>query len=211
VSIAAQGADLITYAKGRQPLFEIHESHLAELICWIASSPAGNAGSLQAGLRRLAEDMKLRVAWPEPSIDLPGPERDAADLFELSYELTDAIELLMHRRGMTENEAIEEFRRIQRRRAIAAAIQADPEADVTALVTRDETPEIAEPIAGQDPSVVTPDMGVPRGNGQAGGPTVEVIPQVTVIAPIRSDEPIPVDLSRVSGPVPGWDPDTEVG
>jgi hypothetical protein len=125
VSIAAQDADLITYAKGRQPLFELHEGRLASLICKVGASPPAKSGGLVPGLLRIASDTSLRVSWPEPSIDLPGQQRDLADQWELEHELTDAIEILMRRQGLTEPEAIEQYRAVQRRKVIAAGIVAD--------------------------------------------------------------------------------------
>ena len=128
VSIAAQDADLITYAKGRQPLFELHETHLAQLVCQIGACPVAGLPSLEGVLRAFADDPSLRVAWPEVSIDLPGQDRDNADRFELQYSLTDPIELLMRRQGLTEEEAIEQFRAIQRRTGRSQAmLAADPD------------------------------------------------------------------------------------
>jgi hypothetical protein len=138
VAIAAQDSDLITYAKGRQPLFELHETKLAALVCRIAACPAAGLPSLSAELSAVADDPALRVAWPEISIDLPGPDRDNADTFELSYDLTDPIELLMRRQGLTESEAIEQYRAIQRRKQIAATLAADPSAVITEFVANDD-------------------------------------------------------------------------
>ena len=127
ISVTAQEAGVIAYSKGRQPLFELHETRFFQLVARIGGcAAAGLPSSLTLALNVVADDPSLRVAWPEVSIDLPGPDRDTADTFELTYDLTDPIELLMRRQGLTEEEAIEQYRSIQRRKSIAAALQADP-------------------------------------------------------------------------------------
>ena len=75
---------MITYSKGRQPLFELHETRLAQLVCQIGACPVAGLPSIEASLRAFADDPSLRVAWPEVCIDLPGTDRDNADTFELS-------------------------------------------------------------------------------------------------------------------------------
>jgi hypothetical protein len=193
ISIAAQDADLITYAKGRQPLFELHEGRLAALVCKVAASPAGGLPGMAAALLKVAADPSLRVAWPEPSIDLPGPDRDNADTFELANDLTDPIELLMRRQGLTEAEAIAQYRAIQRRKGIAAALQADPLA------------VIDEPDSGGDPEQeevardpfeagqVPPDMGIGENVPSPSiSPESQVTPNVSVTVAVSGTEPIPV-------------------
>ena len=196
ISIAAQDADLITYAKGRQPLFETHETRLAALICRIGACPiSGTPGTLKPALNQVATDPSVRVAWPEPSIDLPGPDRDQADLFELSYDLTDPIELLMRRQGLTEPEAIEAYRGVQRRKAIATALQADPLADVgefaaVAGTTADAEPETPDSDAPDD--APTADMGIEGGRMPDPQSDPEaIVPTVSATVAVTPDMPIP--------------------
>ena len=202
LALAAQDADLVTYAKNRQPLFDLHEAHLAELICYVASSAPGNP----PGLLALAEDMNLRVAWPEPSLDLPGPDRDNADLFEITYELTDTIELLMKRRGLTEQEAIAECRKIARRKAIAAAIASDPEADVAPLLPAEPASDV-QAGEGVDGEVVTPDMGVPGGvkPSDRAAPAESITPSITATVVVPPSEPIPLDPQYLAPVSTSWD------
>jgi hypothetical protein len=191
VSIAAQDADLITYAKRRQPLFELHETKLAQLVCRIGACPVAGLAGLSGALTAVADDPSLRVAWPEVSIDLPGPDRDQAETFELSYDLTDPIELLMRRQGLTEEEAIEAYRGIQRRKQMAAALQADPEA-VVPPASDDQTTELDDDgdklgVDGGENA----DMGVagPSSNNQA--PPVTGQPNVSVTVAVDPQMPIP--------------------
>jgi hypothetical protein len=195
VSIAAQDADLITYAKRRQPLFELHETKLAQLVCRIGACPAARLAGLQAALSAVADDPSLRVAWPEVSIDLPGPDRDNADTFELTYGLTDPIELLMRRQGLTEPEAIEAYRSTQRRKQIAAALQTDPNAAVPA------------PSGGNDEAAVldddndalgvdggeNADMGIQRSTDETPGASPAIVnPIMSATVAVDAQMPIPV-------------------
>jgi hypothetical protein len=191
ISIAAQDADLITYAKGRQPLFELHESHLAALVCRVAASPAGNSGTLAPALAKVAADSSLRVAWPEPAIDLPGPDRDNADTFELTNDLTDPIELLMRRQGLTEPEAIEQYRVIQRRKLIALKLQADPESVIPAGIS--DEPEAELPSEGDpDHGEPIPVMGVgPNLQSLERTPEDQLAPNVSIAVAVSPSEPIP--------------------
>ncbi len=188
ISIAAQDADLITYAKGRQPLFEMHEARFAALVCRIgASPPACSSAALQSALLKVASDPSVRIAWPEPSIDLPGPDRDQADQFELNHDLTDPIELLMRRQGLNECEAIEAYRQVQRRKMIATALQADPNARLP-----------KKPVSADDFTIEPDDfphlsdMGI-----EAGAMPVKPIdavppnPTVSVTVAVTPDMPIP--------------------
>jgi hypothetical protein len=187
VSIAAQEASLITYAKGRQPLFELHETRLTALVCRVAASAGEAAGIAPAELLAVAADPSLRLAWPEPAIDLPGPDRDTADTFELANALTDPIELLMRRQGMTEPEAIEQYRAIQRRKAIAAALAVDPAAPVEEPEPEEGEPELPEgdrsPFGGS-----AADMGIVGVEVPAPDTTAPSISVTTVVTP---NEPIP--------------------
>jgi hypothetical protein len=194
IAIAAQDADLITYAKGRQPLFELHETHLAALVCHIASTAGGSSGIAPELLTAVARDPSLRCAWPEVSIDLPGQQRDQADTFELTFDLTDPIELLMRRQGLTEPEAIEAYRAIQRRKLIAAALQVDPTAAVPEPQA-DSAGEVIDSPDGQGDNAeeaIVPDMGV----GEQ-GPTPQtqasntVQPNVSVTVAVDPKFPIP--------------------
>ena len=191
ISIAAQDADLITYAKGRHSLFELHETRLAQLVCRIGACPAAGLESIAAELTAFADDPSLRVAWPEPSIDLPGPDRDTADQFELQTGLTDPIELIMRRQGMTEEEAIEQYRAIQRRLQIAAALSADP----TFVVEEPESDQTELPDFGDKGEMqgANADMGLTavEGSGVVAQQATADSPSVSVTVAVTPQMPIP--------------------
>jgi hypothetical protein len=194
ISVTAQEAGVIAYSKGRQPLFELHETRLAQLVCQIGACPVAGLPSLEAELRAFAEDPSLRVGWPEVSIDLPGPDRDNADTFELTNDLTDPIELLMRRQGLTEDEAIEQYRAIQRRKKIAEALAADPLA-VIEEPPDDQTVEL--PDAGDVDDLgggKNADMGVQggfQGPSPLAGADPNVTPNMSVTVAVTPQMPIP--------------------
>jgi hypothetical protein len=113
-------------------------------------------------------------------------------------DLTDPIELLMRRQGLTEPEAIEQYRAIQRRKQIAAALVADPAADVaTMLIAGDDQAEgEGEGIERADGQGVnaetTPDMGVREaGPTSATAPPAGAQPNVSVAVAVDPRFPIP--------------------
>jgi hypothetical protein len=198
VAIAASDADLITYAKGRQPLYELHETRLVSLVCRIAASVGAAAGIAADLLGAVAADPSLRIAWPEPSIDLPGPDRDNADTFELVNDLTDPIELLMRRQGLSEPEAIEQYRAIQRRKQIAAALQADPMAELEletpadGQVDDDESKDRPDGQGENAEAALTPDMGIgENGPSPETAPASDAQPNVSVTVAVDPQFPIP--------------------
>jgi hypothetical protein len=195
LAIAANDADLITYSKGRQPLFGVHETSLFALICQVGGSPRGNMGSLSSRLLAAAYDPSLRVAWPEPSIDLPGHDRDLADGWELNAGITDPIEILMRRQGLTEEEGIAQYTSVQRRRALAVKISADVVANpVDPAIDPDPTPDLTmydDPDRTDDGSVA-PDMGI-ESSGEPSPyaqPEDSVNPSITATVVVTPRTPI---------------------
>jgi hypothetical protein len=194
IAIVAHDADLITYSKGRHPLFEIHEGSVCALSCRIA---APWTPDLRPELMDVALDPTLRVAWPEVAIDLPGQARDQADQFELTIGLTDPIELLMRRQGLTESEAIRAYANVSRRKKIAEALDSDPMADVSGLAPmQGEEGEAAEEIdelmgraEGTQPG--PSDMGIADGRPPTGPEEPEGSPSVSVTVAVDPQYPIP--------------------
>lgn len=215
LGIAAMDADLITYAKGRKPLFELHESRIAALACGIgarALSGVLSGGSeedanLAFELGVAAADPSLRVSWPSIQIDLPGQERDIADGWELDRMITDPIEVLMHRQGYDEGEAIKAYISTRRRRKLVEDLEADPSIDpavslaeggmstddalslIDGSVEDQSPPERTEDEEGNE--ILTPDMGIeeePRPDVPANDAAV---PNLTLSVGIMPNEPIP--------------------
>jgi hypothetical protein len=191
LSIAAQDADLITYAKGRQPVWDRHENTVMGLVARIGACPLARTGALAPKLAAVAADPGLRVVWPEPYLDIPSRDRDDSDGWELANELTDPIELLMKRQGLTEPEAIDSFRNVQRRKSVAARIIAEESAAA-------ETPEVADGTGDgldlPDPGEPTPsDMGVVGGSAPSAQaqPARGITPNVTIATPIDPNAEIP--------------------
>jgi hypothetical protein len=190
LAIAAMDADLITYAKRRQPLFEVHETNLASLICKVGASVPARQGALAPALARAAADPSLRLAWPEPTLDLPGPDRDQADAFELQIGITDPIEILMRRQGLTEPEAIDVYRAVQRRKRLAVAI-----GDGTLEAGDRDGGGAPDDDAPGDVGVVEAaagsEMGLPIGPDRGASCAGDAVPSMSVTVAVDPKMPIP--------------------
>lgn len=206
IAIAAEDADLITYAKGRQSTWEKHENTVAALVCRVGACDLAKSGALAPRLAKAAADPSLRLSWGEPQIDLPGQDRDNADLFELENGLADQIDVIRRRRGFNEPEAIEEYRAICRRRHLAAKIDAEEAAlvaaakDVEAALTPEERVPDLYVVEGDDLGPA-PDMGVPGGPpSPSTRPQQDVVPSTRLTVAVGPDEPIPSQALIVPGP-----------
>lgn len=99
-ALMAEQISLIEAAKGRQMPFAGYEEQLAELCLKVAVAYYGDS-QLAAALT----DFSLTVKWADLWPDMPGPERDRADQWDLDNDLLSLIMLLMKRDNMTREEA----------------------------------------------------------------------------------------------------------
>lgn len=155
VAIVAKRVPFYEGARARQPLATQAETELFGKVCAVAGIYYGDNALLAA-----ARDPKLLITWPEPKIPLPTTERDTADDWELQAGLTDPIEVLARRRGVTLAQAEEIAEGIAERRkrwnslmggvmpepgsGAPGAPMADPNADPEAEGPDDEDPPTDE-------------------------------------------------------------------
>jgi hypothetical protein len=111
VAIVAKAMPLIDRTRARQVQFCETERDLASLTLAVYGTWYGDDQALTA-----AKSGGLVVVWPEPKIPLPTPDRDMADSWELDQGLTDPIEVLARRRGITLSQAEELAEQIAARR-----------------------------------------------------------------------------------------------
>ena len=151
IAIVAKTLPLIEYTRERQPQFTEHEANLAQ--CILAVAGGGYDGG--EGLLSAAADPQFECIWPEPCLPIPTPERDQQDAAELDAGLTDPIEVLARRRGLTLQQAEDLAMAIAARRKRWNAIMKDtepapePQGDGTEA-DRAETADETE-TDGQDP------------------------------------------------------------
>lgn len=108
IQLVVEQAPLLKRAKSRRHLFTRFEQDLARVILIAAGTHYGRP-DLVGSAKRSAN---LSLSWPEPTIPIPGPDRDQADQWEYSIGLVSRLELLERRRGLSRDQAIAELKRI---------------------------------------------------------------------------------------------------
>ncbi len=122
IAIVAEQAPLLTRAKKRQNLAARYETELARVALTVAGNHYGRPELVASGA-----SLKLLLTWPEPSIPIPGPDRDEATEFELKEGLTSRIMELMLRRGWTRDQAVAHIKQIAKDRADEEKYDPTPE------------------------------------------------------------------------------------
>jgi len=112
VALVAKAIPFYEGARARQPNANEIETDLFARSCAVVGLLHNEASLLAA-----AADPKLVVTWPEPKVPMPTADRDTADQWELDQGLTDPIEVLARRRGITIAQAREVAKDIAERRA----------------------------------------------------------------------------------------------
>lgn len=107
VAIVAEQWPLITRARKRQRVAACAESALARVCLCVGGSYYG-----RDDLRQAAADPGLMLSWPEVQITMPGPDKDAADDYEVSRGYKSKVQVVMERRGMTREQALAELKQI---------------------------------------------------------------------------------------------------
>lgn len=154
VAIVAKSLPLLARVKRRQAPFAETEEELAAAALAVAGVWHGRQGQADgARLVAAARAPRLVCVWPEPSFPLPTAERDAGDAAELDMGLTDPIEMLARRRGVTLGQAEEMAVQIAERRKRWNAIMGET---APALTGADPTPT-PDPADPAEPGAADPE------------------------------------------------------
>ncbi len=135
VAIVAKQIPFYEQARTRQPFAKETESELFRVACGVVGTWHGSAELLAAA----ADPARLVVTWPEPQIPMPTAERDQSDQWELDAGLTDPIEVLARRRGITLNQAEELAEKIAERRDRWAELMGSLEPDMNTTASTDDS------------------------------------------------------------------------
>src|SRR5271157_2046221 len=99
ISLIIKSAPLLTRARQRRPIYQLAEMCLARKILTSAGNHYG-----QAGLVTQAKQLQLLLAWAEPRIPIPGPDRDQSDEWEMQVGIKSRITVCMERYGLTRDQ-----------------------------------------------------------------------------------------------------------
>jgi hypothetical protein len=99
ISLIVEQAPLLTRARNRRKLFVTVETDLARKLLWCCGNHYDRPEFLEA-----AKTLRFLVGWSEPSIPVPGPERDASDEWEIGARIKSRIQVAMERKGIASRE-----------------------------------------------------------------------------------------------------------
>ena len=88
-----------------------------------------------------AKQLSILLAWPEPRLEIPGPDRDQTDEWEMQCGIKSRVIVCMERYGLNEDQALERIKTV-----------AEQEEKVKAILPQELTPPASEtmPSAEQD-------------------------------------------------------------
>ncbi len=150
IALVAEQAPLLSRARERQEPFRLYETQLAKLVLRVGRKFASRAA-----------DLDLLLAWPEPSIPIPGPDRDAADQAEIALGLSSVVMIAMRRYGLTREQAIEHLRQVANDHAALSSIF--PSASGDAAEVPDPVSDVAG--SGEGDASGTPSAAAEQGRG----------------------------------------------
>jgi hypothetical protein len=127
IAMMIEQAPLLAWAEGRRKPYRRYEDQAATMCCKVAATQFRRAQIEPADwLAASAEDAALSIEWPPLYVQLPGPERDRADSFDLGMGWTDKVRLLMEREDLTRDQALRRFAQVQQNNADLVALGVDP-------------------------------------------------------------------------------------
>ncbi len=134
ISLIIKSAPLLTRARQRRPIYQLAEMCLARKVLTAAGNHYGHAG-----LVGQAKQLELILAWAEPRIPIPGPDRDQADEWEMQVGIKSRIAVCMERYGLNRDQAVEHIKQV-----------AEDEEQVKQLLPQELTPPASETMPSEE-------------------------------------------------------------
>ena len=125
---------------------------LARKILTAAGNHYGHADLLEQ-----AKQLQLLLAWAEPRIPIPGPDRDQSDEWEMQLGIKSRISVCMDRYGLNRDQAVEHIKQVAEDEAEAAEV--GPEKANPVAPPKEEAPE-EDDVSGAAPEEDEPDEDV---------------------------------------------------
>ena len=107
ISLIIKAAPLLTRARQRRTIYQIAELSLARVILAAVGNHYGHQDLVDAG-----RTLQLLLAWAEPRIPIPGPERDQADEWEMQCGIKSRLAVCMERYGLTRDQAVRHLKQV---------------------------------------------------------------------------------------------------
>ncbi len=152
ISLIIKAAPLLTRARQRRPIYQLAEMCLARKILTAAGNHYGHADLLEQ-----AKQLQLLLAWAEPRIPIPGPDRDQSDEWEMQLGIKSRISVCMDRYGLNRDQAVEHIKQVAEDEAEAAEV--GPEKANPVAPPKEEAPE-EDDVSGAAPEEDEPDEDV---------------------------------------------------
>ena len=127
IALIIKAAPLLTRARQRRPIYQLAELGLARKVLTACGNHYGHADLVEQ-----AKQLQLLLAWAEPRIPIPGPDRDQSDEWEMQVGIKSRVTVCMERFGLTRDQAIAHIEQV-----------AEDEAEAQEM-----GPPKAEPVAG---------------------------------------------------------------
>jgi hypothetical protein len=118
-ALVAEQKPLTDYAIERREPFRLYENDLKTVTLKVGGAYYGR-GDLEA-----AAELPLSLTWAATTIDLPGPDQDAADSASVAAGYESPIMIVMRRFGMSREQAIAHLQQVADDHAELAEIMAD--------------------------------------------------------------------------------------
>jgi hypothetical protein len=152
ISLIIKSAPLLTRARQRRPIYQLAEMGLARKILTAAGNHYGHADLLEQ-----AKQLQLLLAWAEPRIPIPGPDRDQSDEWEMQVGIKSRITVCMERYGLNRDQAIAHIEQVAEDEAEAQ--EKGPPKQNPVAPPKEEAPE-EDDVSGAAPEEDEPDNDV---------------------------------------------------
>ena len=134
IALVIKSAPLLTRARQRRPIYQLSERSLARKVLTCVGNHHG-----QADLVTQAKSLELLLAWAEPRIPIPGPDRDQSDEWEMQVGIRSRVSVCMERYGLDHDAAIEHIKQV-----------AEDEEAVKQILPQELTPPAAETLPSEE-------------------------------------------------------------
>jgi hypothetical protein len=134
ISLIIKSAPLLTRARQRRPIYQLAELALAKCILIASGNHYGHIELVSS-----AKTIELILAWAEPRIPIPGPDRDQSDEWEMQVGIKSRIHVCMERYGLNHDQAIERLKQV-----------ADDEEIAKSVLPQELTPPASETMPSEE-------------------------------------------------------------